>query len=218
METDTYRTIKETGLSESREKASKFFGFAIPVKTEADVENHLQWLWKQHPKCSHICYAYKLGTDGNRFRMVDDGEPSGTAGRPIYGQILSAGITDVAVFVVRYFGGTKLGASGLISAYKDVAAASISSAPVVIETEKRTAKLNVAYDHMGQVMNELKSLDFEILAKSFLAEAEVTIATPKSEFEDKIIHLKARLLHVSPETINEETVISFCTFMQSSSL
>ena len=105
----------------TRKKASKFIAFAYAVQTELQVEQKLEMLWKLHPKATHICYAYRLGSDQNRFRMVDDGEPSNTAGKPIYGQILNHDVTDVVVFVVRYYGGTKLGASGLIAAYKDAA-------------------------------------------------------------------------------------------------
>ena len=159
---DIYHTISEDAVTDTREKASKFIAFAYAVQTELQVEQKLEMLWKLHPKATHICYAYRLGSDQNRFRMVDDGEPSNTAGKPIYGQILSHDVTDVVVFVVRYYGGTKLGASGLIAAYKDAASEVLTLAGREEKREMMRTIFTIDYAEMGQVLNALKWVEFEI--------------------------------------------------------
>ncbi|MDV7392848.1 YigZ family protein, partial [Arthrospira platensis SPKY1] len=120
---DTYRTLSGPSTGEFRDRGSKFLAYAFPVYTDEEIGLHLEEVRKLHPKARHHCYAYRLGLDGNHFRANDDGEPSGTAGRPILGQIDSFGLCNVLLVVTRYFGGTLLGTSGLINAYKLSAAA-----------------------------------------------------------------------------------------------
>ncbi|HMS99465.1 MAG TPA: YigZ family protein [Saprospiraceae bacterium] len=210
IKSDTFYTIAEAAITDTREKASKFIAYAYPLQDETEVEVRLGALWKLHPKATHICYAYKLGSDGNRFRMVDDGEPSNTAGKPIYGQILSRGLTDTAVFVVRYYGGTKLGASGLISAYKEAASEVLDLAGKVEKQELMKAFFSIDYAEMGQVLNALKSVDFEIIDKHFGEMAKVEVTCGLADFDQKWHQLKCLLLALPDEMVDEKTVVPFC--------
>lgn len=158
---DSYFSIQ--GLSEGgyKEKGSKFLAYAIPVEKEEDVSIHLTEIKSRHPKARHWCYAYRLGLQGDLHRVNDDGEPSGTAGKPIFGQILSAGVSDVLILVVRYFGGTKLGASGLIHAYKTAAGAAMQNAILREKVLKSSFELTFPAAESGLVFHVLKSLDLE---------------------------------------------------------
>jgi uncharacterized YigZ family protein len=127
---DHYKTIAGPSTGEFKDRGSKFFAYAFPVFTEEEWQEELEAVKKEHFKARHHCYAYRLGVDQNNFRANDDGEPSGTAGRPILGQIDSFELTNVLIIVVRYFGGTKLGTSGLINAYKLSAAAALDNATI----------------------------------------------------------------------------------------
>ena len=122
MAEDTYLTLEAAAEAASRERSSKFLAYAYPVRTEEEIREHLDALRKRHFDATHHCYAWRLGPRGERYRTNDDGEPSGTAGKPILGQLLSAEVTDCLIVVVRYFGGTKLGVPGLIAAYREAAA------------------------------------------------------------------------------------------------
>ena len=128
---DYYNTIEKTASTEFKDRGSKFIAYAFPIQSVADFKTKLDEIRKEHPKATHHCFAYRLGTDGNNFRVNDDGEPSGTAGRPILGQIDSKNLTDLLVIVVRYFGGTLLGVAGLINAYKSSAALVLQLTPVI---------------------------------------------------------------------------------------
>lgn len=152
----TYKTITGTTYAEFKDRGSKFHGYAFPIRTTDDVKLHLQGLKKEHPKAVHHCYAYRIGTDGLQFRANDDGEPSGSAGRPILGQIDSAGLTNVLVVVVRYFGGTLLGVPGLINAYKTAAADSLAAAVVTEKNIEYKVTLEYDYSLMNEVMQVLK--------------------------------------------------------------
>ena len=129
--TDTYQTIAAPSVGEYKEKGSKFIAYTFAVHSEAEVKAQLEGLKKEHSKARHHCYAYRLGLDGKLFRANDDGEPSGTAGRPILGQIDSFGLSNVLAVVVRYFGGTKLGTAGLKRAYKESTKAAFQQAVIV---------------------------------------------------------------------------------------
>src|SRR5881394_2188011 len=129
-EQDFYYTITQCSNAEFKDRGSKFIAFAFPVETVDDFKKQLQVLKKDHPKAVHHCFAYRIGTDGNNFRSSDDGEPSGTAGKPILGQIDSKELVNVAVIVVRYWGGTLLGVPGLINAYKVSAAMALQVTPI----------------------------------------------------------------------------------------
>lgn len=158
----TYRTITEKAYAEFKDRGSKFHGYAFPIKSVDDVKNCLQLLKKEHPKAGHHCYAYRIDTDGLLFRANDDGEPSGSAGRPILGQIDSADLTNVLVVVVRYFGGTLLGVPGLINAYKTTAADCLVNAPVTEKNIEFKVRLEYDYSIMNEVIQVLKQNDATI--------------------------------------------------------
>lgn len=157
----TYRTIDKSGESVHRVLASKHLGFARFVRNEDEIKQLLDQWWQEHHNAHHICYAWRLGWDKNRYRINDDGEPSGTAGKPIYGQILAADLTNVLVAVVRYFGGTKLGTGGLIDAYKTAAQMAIADAVVVERNAMQVVHLSFPYEHMPTVMKMLKMWEME---------------------------------------------------------
>jgi uncharacterized YigZ family protein len=150
-----YRTLEKPSTGAFKDRGSKFFAYSYPIQTVVEAKEKLQLLKKEHPKAVHHCFAYRLGTDGNQFRAVDDGEPSGSAGKPILGQIDSAELTNVLVVVVRYFGGTLLGVPGLINAYK-TAAANALQAPIIEKWIEEIVEINFDYPVMGEVMYLLK--------------------------------------------------------------
>lgn len=153
---DTYKTIESVSQSVFRDRASKFIGIAVPVTDEAQVKIELTKLKKEYWDANHHCYAYVLGFDRTAWRVNDDGEPSGTAGKPIHGQIQSKELTNVLVVVVRYFGGTKLGVSGLINAYRTAAKEALECAAIVERTVNDVYELRFTYEHMNTVMKILK--------------------------------------------------------------
>ncbi len=218
MEKHEFLTIQDHGFAEIREKASKFLGFAFPIESEAENNIRVEELWKFHPKASHVCYAYKLGLDDNQYRINDDGEPSGTAGKPIYGQILSKNLTDVGVYIVRYYGGTKLGASGLIAAYKDTAKLTLEECIIIQKSLNQCYDLSFSYDEMGKVLNDLKSLNINILEKLFEENVKVKIAVPLAEATLSIRKIKARLMDFSLDRVDDETNVTFCTFVKNQTI
>ena len=208
---DNYHTIAKDHFDEIREKASKFLAFAHRVFDVETVQTKLEFLKSLHPKANHHCYAYQLGIEGDIFRINDDGEPSGTAGKPIYGQIKSHGLTNVLVVVVRYFGGTKLGASGLIQAYKESTALVLSNCEIVEEFISDIFRISFTYDTMGNVMNELKVLNFDIIEKSFESEPFILVKVRRSKSFELLKKLKASLLNISLDRITDETKIEGLT-------
>ena len=160
---DTYKTLKEPSEGIYKEKGSKFLAFAYSVFTEDEIKEHITELKKQYHDARHHCYAWKLGMDSNHYRMNDDGEPSGTAGKPIYGQILSYELTNVLVVVVRYFGGTKLGTSGLIHAYKTATKDAFENAEIVEQTVNDILTLTFEYGAMNDVMRIIKDEEPKVL-------------------------------------------------------
>ena len=161
---DTYRTIDHASKEILfKEKNSKFFGYAFPISTEDDVKIHIEQLRKKHPNAGHFCYAYQIGTDSVNYRVNDDGEPSNSAGTPIYGQIQSFSVTNILIVVVRFFGGTKLGVGGLISAYKNTAQLALVSCEIVEKTINLGFKLSFDYQNMNKVMRIIKEKKLEIV-------------------------------------------------------
>ena len=207
---DTYQILAETHEGEYKEKGSKFLAYAYPITSIEDFEYYQEEVKSLHPKARHFCYAYRIGIDGEVYRSNDDGEPSGTAGKPILGQLLSQNVSDTLVIVVRYFGGTKLGASGLINAYKQAAYDALYQAKKINKVLSDSFKLTFEYGQMGHVLNVIKSLYLEITQKVFEATPFVVVEIPKSKTDLSLIKLKAKLLQVSEEQINEETEIPFC--------
>lgn len=153
---DTYLTIEAPAEAIYKEKSSKFLAFAYPVADEEEIRGRLEALRKRFYDATHHCYAWRLGPRGETFRVNDDGEPSSTAGRPILGQLLSQGVTDCLLVVVRYFGGTKLGVPGLIAAYRESAAAALAAARIAERTIDRRIAVAFSYAAMNDVMRIVK--------------------------------------------------------------
>ncbi len=164
---DSYFTIEAPAESTSRERSSKFLSFIYPVKTEEEIHEHLDALHKKYYDATHHCYAWRLGPDGSAWRANDDGEPSGTAGKPILGQLLAHELTDCLVVVVRYFGGTKLGVPGLIAAYKESTIDAIEAARVVERTVDRLIHVDFSYLSMNDIMRVIKDEKPNILKQEF---------------------------------------------------
>jgi uncharacterized YigZ family protein len=181
---DTYKTIafpSEEILF--KEKNSKFFGYAFPVTSEEEIKNHLDLLRKKHYGAVHFCYAYQIGTDKIQFRANDDGEPSNTAGAPIYGQIQSFGLTNILVVVVRFFGGIKLGVGGLISAYRTSAQMALEVSEIIERTIDIHYKVSFDYKNMNKVMRVIKEKNLEIITQKMNESCEIEIATRKKNAE-----------------------------------
>lgn len=183
MEKDTYLTLEAPATAALRERSSKFLSFAWPVQDEEQIRGHLEALRKEYYDATHHCYAWRLGPQGGRFRANDDGEPSGTAGRPILGQMLSRGVTDCLVVVVRYFGGTKLGVPGLIAAYKESAAAVLDAARIVERTVDRRLEIGFSYLAMNEVMRVVKEEQPRIEAQEFDNLCRMRVAVRESGWE-----------------------------------
>lgn len=183
MEKDTYLTLAAPATAALRERSSKFLSFAWPVQDEEQIRGHLEALRKEYYDATHHCYAWRLGPQGERFRANDDGEPSGTAGRPILGQMLSREVTDCLVVVVRYFGGTKLGVPGLIAAYKESAAAVLDAARIVERTVDRRLEIEFSYLAMNDVMRVVKEEQPRIEAQEFDNLCRMRVAVRESGWE-----------------------------------
>lgn len=164
---DTFKTIAQTSEGLYKEKGSKFMAFAYPVDNENAVKEIVANLKKEYHDARHHCYAYILGPDKSAFRLNDDGEPSGTAGRPIYGQLLSKDVTNVLVVVIRYFGGILLGTSGLINAYKTAAKDALDNNTIVEKTIDEKYRVSFDYTEMNSVMKLLKDPYVQILGQTF---------------------------------------------------
>jgi uncharacterized YigZ family protein len=197
--TDHYLTIKGPSTGEFRDRGSKFIAYAFPVYSEKDWQEALEEVKKEHNKARHHCYAYRLGLDKNNFRANDDGEPSGTAGRPILGQIDSFELTNVFIVVVRYFGGTLLGTSGLINAYRESAAEALKNAEVVEKIIEDNIQVAFEYSIMGEVMNALKRLNLEMTDQDFGLEPKLTFRVRKSDTEDILLQFRALVAQVPLE-------------------
>lgn len=204
---DQYKTIATPSTGEYKEKGSKFHAYAFPCYSEADWQASLAEVKKEHFKARHHCFAFRIGLDKNNFRANDDGEPSGSAGRPILGQLDSFGVTNVFVVVVRYFGGTKLGVSGLINAYRTATADALAQADIIEKTVEDIYKLTFDYALMSQVMNTVKKQDLEIVAQDFGTIGKLSVAIPQSEVTETLRWLKAGIAEVRIEEVDElETV------------
>ena len=183
LENDIYKTIEQQGEAIYTEKRSKFLAFAIPVTTIEQVKEHIETYQKKYYDARHVCYAYRLGERGENERSNDNGEPSGTAGKPILGQMLSNELTDCLIVVVRYFGGTKLGVPGLIAAYKEAAANAIEAAKVIEKTVDRHLTIDFPYLVMNDVMRVIKDEQPRITGQEFdnLCTMHLTIREGRAE-------------------------------------
>lgn len=178
---DTYKTIAAPSEGIFKDRGSKFIAYAFPVTNEEAVKNHLAELRKEHFSARHHCYAFRLGPDKQHFRANDDGEPSGTAGKPILGQIQSNDLTNVLIVVVRYFGGTLLGVSGLIAAYRGAAADAIAKASIIEKQVKEVYELSFPYDAMNSVMKILKDENLEQWAQDFQLACTLRFSVRKND-------------------------------------
>jgi uncharacterized YigZ family protein len=184
IEKDTYKTIaKPSEAVLYKDKNSKFYGYAFPVTQEEEIKNHLEVLRKQHHAARHWCYAYLLGTQEPQltFRANDDGEPNNSAGMPIYGQIQSFEVTNILVVVVRYFGGVKLGVSGLINAYKTSAQMALEASKIVTRTISKFIKVSFDYASINKVMRIVKEKNLNIVNQKLELDCEMTISVRLSE-------------------------------------
>ncbi len=171
---DTYKTIAKISTGQFKDKGSRFIGFLFPVSSEEEIKNHLTSLKKEYYDATHHCYAYTFGHTGTEnFRLNDDGEPSGSAGRPIFGQLQSAGLKDVLAVVIRYFGGTKLGIPGLINAYKGTTRLAIEQAGVIEKKIMRCAEVRFPFERMNTLMTLLKKGGAEIRNMDYSDEGSV---------------------------------------------
>lgn len=181
---DTYNTIAFPSPEILyKEKNSKFFGYAFPVTNEDEIKEHLDVLRKQHHGAVHFCYAFQLGTETLYFRANDDGEPSNSAGMPIYGQIQSFGITNVLVVVVRFFGGVKLGVGGLISAYRTAAQMALEESQIIEKTIDVSFEISFDYKNMNKVMRVIKEKNLTIVSQEMNESCKIVIATRKKNAE-----------------------------------
>lgn len=178
---DTYLTLASPAQGLYKEKGSKFLAFAYPVETEQEIKEIIEKLRKEYYDARHHCYAYVLGARQEIYRANDDGEPSSTAGKPIHGQILSYGLTNVLVVVVRYFGGTKLGTSGLINAYKTATNDALGQARTIEKIVMRQYELSFPYEQMNQVMRIIKDLHLQVLGQEADNECRMRVAVRLSD-------------------------------------
>ena len=182
MEQDTYKTlIKPSAEVLFKDRGSKFFGYAFPVKNEEEIKQYLDELKKQHHTARHFCYAWQLGNNYEHYRANDDGEPSNSAGMPIYGQLQSFNITNCLVVVVRYFGGTKLGVGGLIQAYKTTAQLALEASKIVEKTIDDVFLIQFDYPEMNTVMRIIKDENLTITHQKLELDCEITLSVRKKE-------------------------------------
>lgn len=189
-ESEYYNTIEVPGTAEFKDRGSKFIAYAYPITDVNDFKEKLAALKKEHPKAVHHCFAYRLGLDGNTFRVSDDGEPSGTAGRPILGQIDSKQATNILIVVVRYFGGTLLGVPGLINAYKMVSSMVLQVTAVVPKPILISYRVQFDYTQMNDVMKLVKQFECTVLKQETQLFCSVEIGVPKNRQEELLYKLR----------------------------
>lgn len=180
-ESDIYKTIAVASKGYFTEQKSKFISYAIPVQTPEEVKEKIDAYRKQYYDARHVCWAYMLGADRLQFRINDDGEPSSTAGKPILGVINSQGLTDVLIVVIRYFGGIKLGTSGLIAAYRATAFDAITNAEIIEKTVNEVLSVEFSYPFLNHVMRIVKEMNPQILVQKFDMNCEMSLQIRRSE-------------------------------------
>ena len=190
MTSDYYYTIEKPSVAEFKDRGSKFIAYAFPISDANQFKENLAAIKKEHPKATHHCFAYRLGLDGNNFRVSDDGEPSGSAGRPILGQIDSKQVANVLIIVVRYFGGTLLGVPGLINAYKTAAALALQVTPIVQKPVEIDYSLQFDYTLMNDVMTIVKQFSCTVLSQEMQLFCRMKIGIPKNRLEEVLYKLK----------------------------
>lgn len=178
-----FLTIKASGNAIYKEKGSKFIGKAVSCSTGKQAVEIIAKTRKENPGCVHVCYAYRLGAEKTQFRFSDDGEPSNSAGAPIFGQIKSSELTNILIMVVRYYGGAKLGVGGLIQAYKTAAKTAILNSHIIEDEEKLNLRIKFTHQTLHIVMNKIKSSRCDILEKKLDKHPEILLSVPKSNQE-----------------------------------
>lgn len=178
---DTFKTVETVSEGLYKDKGSKFFAFAFPVNNEDQIKEHLQELRKKYFDARHHCYAYALGPGRDGYRINDDGEPSGTAGKPIYGQILSHDLTNILIVVIRYFGGVKLGVRGLINAYKAATIDALNNNVIIEKIITEVYELKFEYPLMNEVMRVLKENDLEQISHNFTLSCKIDFAVRRND-------------------------------------
>ncbi|OFX22290.1 MAG: YigZ family protein [Bacteroidetes bacterium GWA2_31_9] len=187
---DTYLTIESQSEGLFKDKGSKFIAFAFPVNNEDEIKQNLENIRKKYYDARHHCYAYRLGLEGNIYRTNDDGEPSNTAGKPIYGQILSHNLTNVLIIVIRYFGGILLGTGGLINAYKTAAAEALSNAKIIEKTEDNSIKIIFDYTITNDVMKIISDEKAKQISSAYNEKCELEISVRRNNYDSFIEKLK----------------------------
>jgi len=187
---DYYYTIEQPSVAEFKDKGSKFIGFAFPVTDTNDFKEKLAAVKKEHPKATHHCFAYRIGLDGMTYRVSDDGEPSGSAGRPILGQIDSKQATNILIIVARYFGGTLLGVPGLINAYKTAASLALQITPLVQKPVLVHYRVQFDYTQMNDVMTISKQFDCLVAKQEMNLFCSLQIGIPKNRLDEVLYKLK----------------------------
>ncbi|MBK1439240.1 YigZ family protein [Parapedobacter sp. ISTM3] len=198
---DTYKTIAAPAEGVFREKGSKFIAYAYPLRRETEVKDLVASLKAQHPKARHHCWAYRLTPDRSVFRINDDGEPSGTAGRPILNVLLSHDITNILVVVVRYFGGTLLGVPGLINAYKTATQEALGAADIVELTVKDVYRISFSYEQMNEVMRIVKEEELGVLKQDFDNRCTMDVAVRRRQVE-KVLGRLENMQHIEVLFVN----------------
>ncbi|HYF30810.1 MAG TPA: YigZ family protein [Chitinophagaceae bacterium] len=181
---DTYFTIERSSIAEFKDRGSRFIAYAFPIQSADELKQRLSDIKKEHPKATHHCFAYRLGTEGYNFRVSDDGEPSGSAGRPILGQIDNRQLTNTLVVVVRYFGGSLLGIPGLINAYKTATMLCLQVTPVVVRSIAALYQLQFPYTQLDAVLKVLKHMGLTVLKKDIQLFCNVTVSVPLKDVEN----------------------------------
>ncbi|MCG2617269.1 YigZ family protein [Terrimonas sp. NA20] len=190
MTPDYYSTVETSSSAEFKDRGSRFIAYTFPVTSVNDFKDRLADIKKEHPKATHHCFAYRLGLDGLQYRVSDDGEPSGTAGRPILGQIDSKQLTDVLVIVVRYYGGTMLGVPGLINAYKTAASLALQVTRFVQKPVLINYRLEFDYTQMNEVMRIVKYFDCTVVKQETVLFCMMEIGIPKNRLDEVLFKLK----------------------------
>ncbi len=204
MMSDTYRTLAVAGTGIYKDRGSKFVAYAFPVESEEEALGHLERLRKEHPKARHHCFAWRLGTEGRRFRFNDDGEPAGTAGRPILGQIDAAGLTNVVVIVVRYFGGTLLGTSGLIRAYGQSAAEALRQGQFIERMVLQHWRVELNYALLPEWIGGARRAGIDILREEYGTDrVTLLMGVAPSRQEEAWLQLKALLWKSHGDDVRE---------------
>ena len=181
---DFYTTIAKSGTAEFKDRGSKFIGYVFPVASAEEFKERLNDVKKEHPKATHHCFAYRLGLDGNAWRVSDDGEPSGSAGRPILGQIDSKALVNTLVIVVRYFGGTLLGVPGLINAYKTAATLALQTTQLVQKPVEKEFLVQFDYTQVGEIMTLVKQYNCRVVRQEMQLFCNMTIAVPRNRIPE----------------------------------